>query len=155
MAPVWQWLEATPVAQAVQSSILLTGFLSAGHVLGMTLLTGAVLVSALRLLGVVFAAVPAAELTRAMRVGILTGLAISVATGGLLFSARATVAVHNEYFQLKMALLAAAVAFHVGVYRRLLTAPGAAGLGSRAGGALAIALWFGVAAAGGAYILLE
>src|SRR5687768_15072020 len=120
MTQVWQWLEATAVARTIQESLFLTGFLSALHALGMTLLTGAVIVSSLRLLGLLFADAPAADVTRAARAGILVGLTISVATGLLLFSTRATAAVTNEYFQLKMALLAGAIAFHFGIHRRML-----------------------------------
>jgi hypothetical protein len=155
LAPFWSWLEATAVARAIQESQLLTGFLSALHALGMTLLTGAVLVSSLRMLGVVFADAPAGEVTRAARGGIVVGLAISVTTGLLLFSTRASTAVHNEYFQLKMALLAGALLFHFGLYRRLLRSNRVAEPGSRPAGALAVVLWFGVAVAGGAFILLE
>ena len=154
-APLWSGLEATAVARTIQESQLLTGFLSALHALGMTLLTGAVVVSSLRLIGVAFPAAPAAEVTRAARAGILAGLALSVVTGLLLFSTRATAAVENEYFQLKMALLATAIGYHFAVHRRLLASTRPNEPGSRAAGALAIVLWVGVAAAGAAYILLE
>ncbi len=154
-ASLWSGLEATAVARAIQQSLLLTGFLSALHALGMTVLTGAVVVSSLRLLGIAFTGEPAASVTRAARAGILTGLALSVVTGLLLFSTRASAAVDNEYFQLKMALLAGAVAFHFGLYRRLLASRRPNEPGSAAAGALAIVLWVGVAAAGAAYILLE
>jgi len=143
------------VARTIQESLLLTGFLSALHALGMTLTTGAVVVSSLRLLGVAFADAPAVEVTRAARAGILVGLALSMVTGLLLFATRATTAVDNEYFQLKMALLAAALAFHFGIHRRLLASSRHREPGSWAAGALAIVLWVGVAAAGAAYILLE
>ena len=154
-APLWSGLEATVVARTIQESQFLTGFLSALHALGMTLLTGAVVVSSLRLLGVAFAASPPADVTRAASAGILAGLALSVVTGLLLFSTRATSAVENEYFQLKMALLAAAVGYHFAIHRRLLASSLPSEPGSRAAGALAIVLWMGVAAAGAAYILLE
>jgi hypothetical protein len=155
LAPLWSWLEATAAARTIQQSLLLTGFLSALHALGMTLLTGSVIVSSLRSLGLLFADAPAADVTRAARGGILIGLAVSVVTGVLLFSTRATAAVTNEYFQLKMALLAVAIAFYFGIHRRLLRSTRPAEPGSRASGALAIVLWVGVAAAGGAFILLE
>jgi hypothetical protein len=155
MTPFWGWLEATAVATAVQGSLELTAVLSAVHVVGMTLIAGAVLVSALRLLGVLFPDSPAADVTGAARVGILVGLSISVPTGLLLFSARASAAVENSFFQLKMALLFSAIVFHIGVYRRLLSTAALPTPRTRAGGAVALALWFGVVGAACAYILLE
>ena len=155
MAAFWTWLEATAVARTIQESLLLTGALSALHAAGMTLLTGAVLVMSLRMLGLLFPHAAPADVTRAARAGMLIGLAISVTTGVLLFSSRASAAVHNEYFQLKMVLLAGAVLFHVGLYRKMLSSHADPGAGSRAAGLLAIVLWVGVAGAGAAFILLE
>jgi hypothetical protein len=155
MTPFWGWLEATAVGQTVQGSLELTAVLSAVHVAGMTLIAGAVRVSALRLLGVLFPDSPAADVTRGARVGILVGLSISLPTGLLLFSARASTAVQNELFQLKMALLFSAIVFHVAAYRRLLSTAGPPTPRTRAGGAVALALWFGVISAACAYILLE
>ena len=54
-----------------------------------------------------------------------------------------------------MTLLAVAVVFHFGIYRRLLASRRPSEPGSAAAGALAIVLWVGVAAAGAAFILLE
>jgi hypothetical protein len=83
---------------------------------------------------------------------ILVGFAISGVSGVMLFSARASVAVQNGFFQLKMLLLLAAVVCQVVVSRRF----GAAGTGTtRVVGALGAALCFGVIFAGCAFILLE
>jgi hypothetical protein len=155
LADVWAGLEATPVAQAIGGSVLLTGLLSAVHALGMTLVTGAVIVAALRPLGLAFPDAPSSEVTRAARAGIVAGLAVSLSTGLLLFSTRATAAVENDFFQLKMAILALAILFHFGLYRRMLAAPGGPGPGGAAAAVLSIVLWLGVAGAGAAYILLE
>jgi hypothetical protein len=105
----WGWLEATAVGQAVQGSLMLTAVLSAVHVAGMTLVAGAVLVSSLRSFGVLFPEAPSADVTRAARKGLLVGLGLSLSTGILLFSARATAAVDNDIFRLKMLLLAGAL----------------------------------------------
>lgn len=155
MMPFWAWLEATSVGRAVQGSLELTAVLSAVHVAGMTLVAGSALVSSLRLLGVLFPAAPAADVTRAARTGLLVGLGLSVSTGVLLFSARAPAAVENDFFRLKMALLAAAVAFHGVWYRHVLVASGPPTLRTRAGGAVSLLLWMGVVASACAYILLE
>jgi hypothetical protein len=155
MTPFWSWLEASAAGRAVAGSVEITAVLSAVHVVGITLLAGSVIVSALQLLGVLFPESPPRDLTQGLRAGILLGLVLSLVTGALLFSARATAAVQNEFFQLKMALLASAILFHVAVYHRLLLTDHRPTLFTRGGGAVAVTLWVGVVGAGCAYILLE
>ena len=123
-------------------------------IVGFTLTTGGALVANLNLLGVLFRGRPAAEVTRPATRGILVGLTISVLTGVLLFGPRATVASANWIFQLKMALLATAVAFHLTIHQRVARNDAAAGA-RRATGAVGLLLWIGLAHAGCAFILLE
>lgn len=131
-----------------------TGILSGLHLIGMTLVMGAVLVSALRLMGVVLPYEPVAEVTRAARRGIMLGLALSVTTGLLLLSPRIVATSSNYIFQLKMLILGAAAAFHFAIFQ------GAARGASRrvppgVAGALGLTLWFGVVLAGCAFLLIE
>jgi hypothetical protein len=81
------------------------------------------------------------------------GLAISVTTGILLFSARAVSAAGSQTFRVKMLLLVVAASFHFLVYRHLGRSGSSEFL--RLKGALGLTLWFGVAFAGCAYILFE
>ena len=160
------WLEATSVATTVRDSLTLTGALSSVHVIGFTLVTGGALVANLNLLGVLFPGRPPIEVTRPASRGIALGLTISALTGLLLFSARATAASVNWIFQLKMALLCAAVLFHVFVHRRIARTPRHNHLTGqsvwswskstqRATGAVGLLLWTGLALSGCAFILLE
>jgi hypothetical protein len=104
--------------------------------------------------------------TRPASRGIAVGLTISALTGVLLFSARATAASVNWIFQLKMALLCAAVLFHVFVHCRIARTPRHDHLTGqsawswststqRATGAVGLLLWTGLALSGCAFILLE
>ena len=147
-------IEASGVATTIGRSMPVTGILSGLHLIGMTLLVGAVLVSTLRLMGVVLPHEPVAEVTRAARRGIVLGLALSMTTGLLLLSPRIVAATTNYIFQLKMLLLCAAAAFHFAIYQ------GAARGTSRrvplgVAGALGLTLWFGVVLAGCAFLLIE
>ena len=148
-----EWLEATRVADAVRNSVVLTAGLSAVHLLGFTLVTGGALVANLRLLGVLLARQPLRVIVRPATRGIAIGLLISVVTGGVLFSTRATTAAENGIFQTKMTLLASASLWHLFVQRRVR-------LGSPDGnrpfaGLVGLTLWMGLALAGCAFILLE
>ena len=109
-------------------------------------------------MGAVLRGRPVAEVTGAMRTGILIGLAMNIVTGLLMVSPRVADAAANWIFQSKMTLLAAAVIFHFGWYRpaargnRSTFLPG---LPAGAVGAIGLALWLGVLAAGVGFILLE
>lgn len=148
------WLESTGVAIAIRESLLLTASLSAVHLLGVTLVGGGALVSGLRFGSLLFADQPMIQVVRPARRAILLGLTISIATGVLLFGPRASVAVENGLFQLKMGFLIAAVACQALLYARVSVARIGAGA-TRYIGVLGSILCFGVIAAGCAYILLE
>lgn len=155
MSSLFGWVEATPIAITVRDSLLLTGALSAVHLLGFTLVTGGALVANLGMLGVLFPEHPIIDITRPTSRGILVGLAVSILTGSLLFAPRATAASINSTFQLKMMLLAAATVFHFTLHRPVARQASGASWRTRVIGAVGLSLWVGVAVAGCAYILFE
>ena len=154
MAAFFVWLEGTRMAIAVRDSLMLTGALSAVHLVGFTLTTGGALVANLNLLGLLFPDRPPLEVTRPASRGIALGLTISALTGVLLFAPRATVARVNGIFQMKMLLLVAAVLFHSLVHQRVARTATSSSM-RRGTGAVGLLLWVGLALAGCAYILLE
>ena len=143
------------VVAAAGVALMLTGSLSAVHLIGFTLTTGGALVANLNLLGVLFPDRPPIEVTRPASRGMGVGLTISALTGVLLFGPRATVASVNWIFQLKMALLATAAVFHFAVHRRVARNTAASPMTRRATAAVGLVLWTGLALAGCAFILLE
>lgn len=149
------WIQASGVAGAVRDSLLLTGALSAMHVLGFTLVTGGALIGNLRLLGLLLTDHPVLDVTRPAGRGVAVGLTISLPTGALLFAPRATQASINTIFQVKMALRALATAFHFTIHRSATRRASVAPNGLRTIGATSLLLWAGVAMAGCAFILLE
>jgi hypothetical protein len=154
MSTFFVWLEGTPMATTVRDSLMLTGGLSAVHLIGFTLITGGALVANLNLLGVLFRGRTAIEVSRPATRGIVLGLGISIVTGTLLFAPRATVASVNGIFQTKMLLLASAVLFHLAVHQRVArTSPST--FARRSTAVVGLLLWVGLALAGCAFILLE
>jgi hypothetical protein len=143
------WLQSTSIATAIGGSTALTGSLSAVHVVGFMLVMGGALVANLRGLHVLLAGRPAAELAGPANRVIVLGLLVSVVTGALLFSARATDVGANGTFQLKMLLLVAAALAYFVANRA------AAGPFARAGHGVSLALWLGLAVTACAFILLE
>jgi hypothetical protein len=151
LAPFVTWIQATRIAMTIGESTSLTGFLSAVHLLGLTLLVGGALVSSLRMLGIILADRPMTDVTAWPGRGMIVGMVISVGSGLLLFAPRASAAAENSFFQVKMLLLSAAIAFHFAVYRGASRRTDDAKLP----GGVGLILWFGVAVAGCAFILLE
>jgi hypothetical protein len=98
---------------------------------------------------------PVIEITGPASRGIALGLAISIATGLLLFAGRATAVSANGTFQLKMLLLVAAALFHFTWHRRVTRRDAATVRLLRVTGALGLSLWLGLALAGCAFILFE
>jgi hypothetical protein len=154
METVFVCLQSTAVAAAVGDSILLTGALSAVHLLGFTLVTGSALVGNLRLLGVILSDRAVLDVVRPTSRGVALGLLISVATGVLLFAPRAVAASVNRTFQIKMLLLASATAFHFSVHRVFSARPVVSRGMLRAVGSTGLLLWVSLAVAGCAFILL-
>jgi hypothetical protein len=155
MSAILSWIEATRVATSVAESAALTAWLSAAHVVGFALVTGAALVANLRGLGALFPRAQASDVLVAANRAMLLGLALSAATGAPLFAARAADAGANGIFQLKMLLLLGAATFqfaivggHGSVERRSARA-------SRVVSVVALALWLGLALAAFAFLLLE
>jgi uncharacterized protein DUF6644 len=155
LEPFLAWVQTTPVATTIGQSLLLTGFLSGIHLLGLTLLVGGAVVASLRMLGVILTDQPITDVTRAPRRGMAVGLTISVASGLLLFAPKAAADAENSLFQLKMLVLLTAAVFHFTLYQRISRRPDAAPLVVGFSGGLGLMLWFGVAVAGCAFILLE
>ncbi len=154
MTPFFAWIEGTRLAITVRDSLLLTGALSAVHVVGFTLVTGGALVANLNLLGLLFAGRSPLDVTRPASRGIALGLAISIVTGALLFAPRASAASVNGIFQVKMALLVTAVLFHLSVHQRVARS-GDTGALRHGTAVIGLLLWIGLALAGCAFILLE
>ena len=149
------FLESTTVAAAIRQSVPLTGLLSGLHLVGMTLIGSGAVVAGLRTTGIALKDFPLSDVTRITRRGIAIGVTISIVSCLLLFSPRASTAIVSGYFQVKMLLLAAALAFHFFNLRPIVGRRDGTTLVVRLCGAIGTALWFAVILAGCSYILLE
>lgn len=134
---------------------MLTASLSAVHMLGFTLVMGGALLANLRLLGVALRRVPPVEVAVPAGRVIAAGLTVSVVTGFLLFSPKATSAAENVFFQLKMLLLVGAALFHLIVLRHAVRREAIGTAWLRGIGGVGLVLWVGLAGAACAFILLE
>lgn len=162
LAELGATLAALPLSAVLRTSAWAYPALEIVHLAGLALLFGSIAVVDLRLAGL-WRTMPVLTLLR--HVLPLTALAfgIAAASGALLLLAHADELLPNPALQVKLALvalaLANAVAFHVGPYRALRRAPVGGGAGSwnvgappprwaRASGLLSLLTWTLVIAAG-------
>lgn len=148
-------LQASGLAITIGQSQVWLASLSAFHLIGFTLVMSAALATNLHLSGVLLADRPAVELVRPATRLLLAGLAVSVLTGALMFLPRAASAAANPMFRSKLALLAGATVLALVIQPRLTARATTPGAGSRLLGGAGLLLWFGVALAACAFILLE
>src|SRR5262245_46146554 len=134
------WLGAATLRIAILLTI---------HLFGITMLLGAVLLASLRLLGWFQRQKPIAQLDRELRGVRRIGLALALLAGGLVFTGGAVSYWDGPWFRLKLELLAAALIFHVTVYRWIVKGnrPGLP-IAHRITAAVMLALWFSVGWAG-------
>jgi hypothetical protein len=152
-APAWAAaLEASRLGIAMRGSFILYPLANLGHVLGLILVAGGLVVLDLRLLGAWRHRIDAAALATALTPLLVAGLLLMATTGTLLLSADARPLTANPAFQAKAILLGLALANAI-AFRRLWsghlrswdkTAP----LPARLQVALSLILWLLVAAAG-------
>ena len=149
LEPFFRWCESTLVGRAVAESVWAFPILEAVHLIGLCVLGGALLVVDLRLLGLGLTSQPVARLARNARPWLVGSVVLMAATGVPLFLSEAIRAYYNTAFWVKICTLPVALAFTFAVRervaRREADAPGATG---RIAGAVSLALWFTVAAAG-------
>ena len=149
LEPFFRWCESTAIGTAVRDSVWAFPILEAVHLLGLCMLGGALLVVDLRLLGAGLTRQPVARLARHARRWLITALAILISTGVPLFLSEAIKAYYNTSFWVKMTTLPIALAFTFAVRERVARQEnGEPGVRGKVVGAVSLALWFTVAAAG-------
>jgi hypothetical protein len=149
LLPLFEWFEASFLGQVVRTSVWLFPVTEAIHLLGLCLLGGAVLVVDLRMLGLGLTRQPIAELARAVRPWLVWAIVVLVTTGVLLFLSEAVKCYYNTSFWVKITTLPIAIAFTFAVRQRVALGESLdASARSRLVGAVSLALWFTVAAAG-------
>jgi len=160
---VWQpfagWAAASAIGAGISGSSWLFAAIESCHLAGLAVLGGAVILVDLSLLGLALGDEPLRKLSRDAEPWLLAGLAITVASGLLLFLSEATKFYSAGFwdsaeapFVGKMAFLAAAIAFTFTVRRRMLRTSERLdrppSLGDRLVAATSLLLWLGVAVGG-------
>lgn len=149
-----QWVQSTGIATAVRERWLPYPTLLSLHLSAIAISGGMILVTNLRLLGIMMRKRPVADVVNQLRVPKRLGFLVVAACGVLLASSKAEEYYYNAFFWIKMSLLAL-IAVHGFVFRRdvynnaaeidrAARVPGKA----KWAAALSLILWIGVACAG-------
>ena len=141
-------LESSGLGLVVRESVWLFPAIEAVHLLGLSLLGGALLLVDLRLLGAGLTGTPAAPLARQARPWLTAAVLLMIATGVPLFLSEAVKCYYSPSFWVKIVSFPIAIAFTYAVRQRVAESA-TTGRGTAAlTGATSIVLWFVVAAAG-------
>jgi hypothetical protein len=151
LQPLFQWIEGTALAVAINNSTYAFALIESVHLVALAVIGGAVLIVDLRMFGVGFKNQSVAAVATAARPWLIGSLGLIVLTGYLLFSSLAAGKYYwNIAYWWKMYFLLAAIVYTFAVrqpfaLRRATSAP--AGVVRLVGG-VSIFLWLGVAVLG-------
>jgi len=154
MLSICEWIFQTPLSIAIRESIWVYPILNVLHCVGIFLVAGTIVVVDLRLLGLGLRRLPVSSVVRQVLPWTLSGFAFMAVTGLLLAWSEPVRLYRSLFFPLKLLFLAVAglnaLLFHVGVYRGVGAWDSAPLTPARArlAGAVSIACWICVIAAG-------
>ncbi|KAA6456686.1 hypothetical protein DYQ86_24820 [Acidobacteria bacterium AB60] len=157
--PIHAWFTAlgdSPLGHAMQTSKWDFALVEMVHLLALAILGGAVLITDLRLLGVILKDTSHRLVGRDLGRLVLGSLTVMVITGIALLSEEAGKCYYSPAFRLKMAFLLAALLFHTTLHRWALVRSDKHGpsIWSRSAALMSMGLWLGVGIGGRAIGLL-
>ncbi len=150
LLPFFEWCETLWLGRAVVGSLWLFPVIESVHLLALALLGGAVFLVDFRLLGLGLKDRAVSELARDARPWMIAGLVALILTGIPLFLSEPVKCYYSTAFWIKMTTLPIALLFSFTVRWRVAVADAVRNTARRQQlvGALSMALWFTVAAAG-------
>jgi hypothetical protein len=149
LRPFFEWCDHSAIGVAIRNSRFLFPAIESIHLLALTVLLGSILVLNLRLLRGALTRQPLAAVAGSLAPLTLWSLATMIVSGSMLFASEAMKCYENPPFLIKMALLAAAIAFQWTAARTVVRSiPEPGRLRSAATALLSLTLWFGIGIAG-------
>jgi len=118
-----QWLQDTDIGTSIRESIWVFPIIESTHVLALSISVGLLLVSDLRLMGVIMKRRPASEVYEQIKPWMFGGFTVMTITGIFLFWCQAVKAYNSYFFRIKIVLLIVAainaIYFERGIYRKV------------------------------------
>ena len=150
LLPYFEWLETLWLGRTVVGSLWLFPVIESVHLLALSVLGGSILLVDLRMLGVGLKNYSVPAIARDARPFMIGAIVVMIATGIPLFLAEAIKCYYSQSFWVKMTTLAIALVFTFTIRTRVTRSESVRNTARRQMlvGALSIALWVTVAAAG-------
>lgn len=148
LLPLLERLESTGVGLIVRESVWLFPVIEAVHLLGLSLLGGAVLLVDLRMLGFGLTGTPTAVLAQQARRWLTWSVVTMTVSGLFLFLSEAVKCYYSPAFWVKILTFPVAIAFTYAVRQRVAEAPDTTAVAAKLTALASFTLWFVVAAAG-------
>lgn len=102
---ICQWLHDSTLGTALRESRYMFPLVETTHVLGLAVSVGLILMTDLRLIGATLKREPVSDVTKQLRVWMLSGFAVMFLSGGLLFWSEAAKLYYSPTFRLKLLFL--------------------------------------------------
>jgi uncharacterized membrane protein len=147
LLPLFHWVDASWLSHEIRASTWQFAIFEMIHLLGLTMVLGSLMVLDLRLFGVGMRRLRASELARDLSGWMLSGLAVILISGVLLFFGEPMKLYGSPSFHVKMCLLALAILFQFTIFRSIASRE-ASPVMSKLAGVVSLLLWFGVGLAG-------
>ena len=151
---LFEWIDVLPSSIALRESFNAYPMLLTAHVVSMCLFAGLMAFFDLRLVSATLRPVPFLTIPRRILPWALTGFAINLVTGGLLFYSQPMRYFGNFYFWFKLAMMMLAginmFVFHVTTYRSVdkWDTDALTPVAARVAGVVSLVLWAGVIVTG-------
>lgn len=145
---LFKWFDHTHIAVWIRSSTILFPAIEVVHLLGLTLLYGAVLVVDFRLLGFGMRRQTISRLAGQVGPFASLGVGLMLLTGIPLFLSEALKCYVNIAFWYKIGFLLAALVFQYTIHRRVVSSDEPSPIGAKLTGCISMMLWLGVGLAG-------
>lgn len=145
---VFKWLDDTAIGTGIRNSTNWFPAIEVVHLLGLTLLYGAVLVLDLRLLGLGLKKQSLTTVARDVNRYLVLGIAIMLCTGIPLFLSEAMKCYENDAFWVKMGALFLAIIFQFTIHTKIIKSDTPNPLFAKFTALGSMVLWFTVGLAG-------
>jgi hypothetical protein len=147
LLPLFQWMEAMPMSQAIARSSWLAAVFNLAHLLALVVFIGSVLVVDLRLLGTGMRGQPVARLARDARPWMIGAFLVLLITGIPQMTTYAMKQYYSPFFWFKMEVMLVALVFTFTLRQRITQADEArvGPVWGKLVGFVSIALWTAVA----------
>ncbi len=146
--PFFRWVNTSSLSLEIRASTWQFAVIEMVHLIGLTMLLGSLMVLDLRLFGIGNVRQRAADLARDLRVWLLSGMAIILGSGVLLFFGEPMKLYGSPSFRVKMILLATALIYQFTLFSRATKGKDSSSALHKLAGVVSLVLWFGVGLAG-------